>query len=368
MIESPLSWLELNRANLLHNLVGIRALVGKTRIMAVVKANAYGAGAVAVAQELFAAGVDLFGVASVREGVELRESGIAGAIVCLTYFTRDEIDALFESDLTPAIFTVDAAHALSERARALNRRARVWIKVDTGLGRIGVPFQVARNFIEQIARLDGLEIEGVFSTLTENPARDKIQIQRLNDLRRQLSEGVLFSIASSNGILSSRESYLDVVRPGIMLLGVEPSDRARMDMNLVRQADLKPVVTWKTRVGFVKIVSRGEQIGYGVRPALTNDAQIATLTIGWATGYPPAMSARGHVLIQGRRCPVIAVSANSTMVDVTGLSDVAIGEPVVLLGKQGGEEISAVELARVTGESVYRLLSAVPRDAPRTWV
>ncbi|MEW5721031.1 MAG: alanine racemase, partial [Chloroflexota bacterium] len=157
VIESPLSWLELNRANLLHNLAGVRALVGKTRIMAVVKANAYGAGAVAVARELSAAGIDLFGVANVREGVELREDGIVGTIVGLTYFTRDEIDAILDFDLTPAIFTVDAANALSERARALNRRARVWIKIDTGLGRIGVPFQVARDFIAQIARLDGLE-------------------------------------------------------------------------------------------------------------------------------------------------------------------------------------------------------------------
>ena len=367
MIESSLSWLELNRANLLHNLAGIRVLVGKTRIMAVVKANAYGAGAVAVAQALSAAGLDLFGVANVREGVELRENGIAGTIVCLTYFTRDEIDAILEFDLTPAIFTIAAAHALSERAHALNRRARVWIKVDTGLGRIGVPVQVARDFIGQVARLDGLEIGGAFSTLTENPDRDKIQLQRLIDLRRQLPalQEILFSIASSNGILSSRESYFDVVRPGIMLLGIEPSDRARMDANLVRQASLKPVVTWKTQVGYAKIVNQGEQIGYGIRPVLTNDARIVTLTIGWATGYPPATNAGGHVLIQGRRCPVIAVSANSTMVDATGLSDVKTGEPVVLLGKQGNEEIAAAELARVTGESVYRLLNAVPRETPR---
>lgn len=368
VIESPLSWLELNRANLLHNLAGVRALVGKTRIMAVVKANAYGAGAVAVARELSAAGIDLFGVANVREGVELREDGIVGTIVGLTYFTRDEIDAILDFDLTPAIFTVDAANALSERARALNRRARVWIKIDTGLGRIGVPFQVARDFIAQIARLDGLEVVGVFSTLTENPARDKIQIQRLYDLRRQLPERIRFSIASSNGVLSSRESYLDVVRPGIMLLGATPSDHARMDANLVRQADLEPVVAWKTQVGYVKIVSQGEQIGYGVCPALTSDARIATLTIGWSTGYPPAKSAAGHVLIRGRRCPVIAVSANSTMVEVTGLTDVTIGEPVVLLGKQDDDEITAAELARVTGESVYRLLSAVPRETPRIWV
>jgi len=176
---------------------------------------------------------------------------------------------------------------------------------------------------------------------------------------------VKLSIASSNGILSLRESYLDVVRPGIMLLGFEPSERGRMDAALVRQADLRPIAAWKTRVGYVKTVPQGEQVGYGSRAPLAQDVQVATLVIGWADGYPPAMSDGGHVLIGGRRCPIIAVSANSTMADVTNLP-VSIGDEVVLLGKQGSEEIAVAEMAKAAG-GVYRLLAAIPRETPRVW-
>ena len=175
------------------------------------------------------------------------------------------------------------------------------------------------------------------------------------------------SIASSNGILSLPASYLDMVRPGIMLLGLEPSERDRMNMNLVQRADLQPIVTWKTRVAYSKVVSKGESIGYGRNPPLTSDMGIATLAIGWADGYPALMSHSGQVLIRGRRCPVISVTANSTIVDVTGLPEVAIGDPAVLLGRQSDEEITAAEMARASGQSVYHLLAAIPRQAPRLW-
>ena len=368
-LESPTCWLELSRANLLHNLAGVRALVGASKIMAAVKANAYGAGAVGVARVLSSASVDAFGVATVAEGVELREHGIAGEILLLTYFTRDEVDAIFDYDLAPALFTVDAARRLAEHAQATNRRARVWIKVDTGLGRLGVPFQSARGFIQQVMQYSGMEVAGLFSTLTENPARDQMQVQRLLDVRRHVPEfgGVPLSIASSNGILSLRASYLDMVRPGIMLLGLDPSERERMDVTLVRQADLRPIVTWKTRVGYVKVVSEGEQVGYSCRAPLERETPIATLTIGWANGYAPAMSRAGHVLLHGRRVPVVAVSAHSTMVDVTDSPAIAIGDEVVLLGMQGDAEITTAEMARATGESVYRMLATIPREIPRIW-
>ena len=359
------SWLELGRESLLHNLRGVKALVGQSQIMAIVKANAYGAGAVEMARTLAADGINAFGVSSVSEGVELRKGGIKGNILCLTYLMPDEIDALFEYNLTPAIFTLDTARLISERARAKNCRKRVWIKVDTGLGRIGVPFQAAPDFIRQVAEETHLQVEGLFSTLTEILERDLVQVRRLVGLRQAMGlVNVKLSIASSNGILSLRESYLDVVRPGIMLLGFEPSERGRMDAALVRQADLQPIATWKTGVGYFKTVPQGEQVGYGSRAPLAQDTQVATLMVGWADGYPPAMSNGGHVLIAGRRCPIIAVSANSTMVEVSG--QVAIGDEVVLLGKQGGEEIAVAEMAKAAG-GVYRLLAAIPRETPRIW-
>jgi alanine racemase len=140
-----------------------------------------------------------------------------------------------------------------------------------------------------------------------------------------------------------------------------------MKLNLVQQADLQPIVTWKTRVAYRKVVSRGESIGYGRSPSLMSDRVIATLAVGWADGYPASMSHSGRVLIRGRHYPVVSVTANSTIVDATGLPEVAIGDPAVLLGRQSDEEITAEEMARASGQSVYHLLAAIPRQAPRLW-
>ena len=370
LLDSPTSWLELSRANLLHNLAGVRALVGNTKIMAVLKANAYGAGAVGMAQVLAGAGVDAFGVATVAEGVELRRAGIAGTIVCLAYFTRDEIDAILEHDLTASLFSIEAGQLLAARATAEGRRAPVWVKVDTGLGRLGVPFREASDFCRALGKMAGLEIAGLFSTLTENPERDPTpDFSDCWTCAAPLPEliGASLSLASSHGIVSLPASTLDMVRPGILLHGLEPSERERMNLRLVARADLRPITTWKARVALVKTIAPGEQIGYGYRPALADPTRIATLTVGWAAGYSAGMSQGGAVLIQGRRCPVMAVSANSTLVDLSGAPEIATNSEAVLLGKQGDAEITAAEMAHVTGGSVYRLLAAVPHDVPRVW-
>lgn len=378
----PLNWLELSRTNLLHNLAGVRALVGRARIMAVVKANAYGAGAVEMARVLAGAGVDAFGVATVAEGVELRQAGIAGPIVCLAYFAAQEAPAIFEHDLTPSLYNLAAARWLAAQAHALGRRQPVWIKVDTGLSRLGVPYAAVAGFMREVDGLTNLQIAGVFSTLTENPARDLIQVQRLLAVRGAWTardrhpgrpdaatgpDAVLFSLASSNGILSLPASYLDIVRPGIVLHGLEPSERDRLDMRLVMRADLRPIAAWKARVADVRLIDAGEQIGYGIRPALAAPAHVACLAVGWADGYPAAMNQGGAVLIAGRRCPVLAVSANTTLVDVAPAPGCAIGAEAVLLGRQGAAEMRAGEVAQLAGGNVYRLLAAMPRSTPRIW-
>lgn len=370
----PNNWLELSRRSLLANLAGLRRLVGTARIMPVVKADAYGAGAVPIAQALAAEGVDAFAVASVREAVELREAGIPGTVVVLTYFLRDEVDAILTHDLSPVVFVPDHVAWLAERAEARGGRVRVWVKIDTGLGRIGVPAGEAADFVRQVAKQGRLRIEGLLSTLSENPERNPLQVRRLLDVGAQVPElgRAPLSLASSQGILSLPESCLDVVRPGIMLLGVAPG-RERLDPALVERAGLRRVVTWKARVAYVKVVPRGEQVGYGVRQALERDTPVATLAVGWADGYPQTIQGSGHLLLRGRRCPVLAVSANATMVDVTGLGDVTPGEgradapeEAVLLGRQGEEEIGVEELARFAG-SAYRLLATIPASVPRIW-
>jgi alanine racemase len=363
----PNHWLELDRSHLLHNLAGLRAVVGSARIMPVVKANYYGAGAVPLAGALAAQGVDAFAVATVPEAVELREQGIGGLLTVLTYFAPEETDAIVRHDLSPVVFTPEAVETLAARAEALGRPARAWVKVDTGLGRIGVPFGDAPEFARHVARQPRLRIEGLLSTLAENPERNALQAERLRGVRDALADlGALpLSLASTDGILSQPACHLDVVRPGIVLLGVVPR-AAHADSALVGRMAPRPVVTWKARVAYVKRVPRGEQVGYGVRPPLEREATIATLAIGWADGYPQAAQGAAHALLGGRRCPIVAISANSSMVDATGAPGVAIGDAAVLIGRQGHEEIAAAEIAQIVGSS-YRLLAMIPRAVPRLW-
>lgn len=362
------NWLEVDHDRLRHNLASVRALVHPSRIMPVLKANAYGAGAVAIARTLAAEGVDAFAVASVAEAVELRRHAIRGAITCLTYFGREEVDAILEHDLRPVVFTPEAAAWLSEGARATGRRARVWVKVDTGLGRIGVPCADAPAFARCVAGFPCLESVGWLSTMAEDPERNRLQVTRLAAARAARPEPGRppLSLASTHGILSLPESYLDVVRPGIVLLGVIPG-LERLDAALVARAGVRPVVAWKARIAYVKRVAAGDRVGYGVRTPLGHPALIATLAVGWADGYPQNAQGMAHVLVRGRRCPVLAVSANSTMVDVTGTGDAAIDDEAVLVGRQGDEEIAAADLARATG-SLYRLLATIPATVRRVAV
>jgi len=361
-------WLELSRAGLLHNLEGVRRLAEPARVMAVVKANAYGAGALGVARVLQEGGVDRFAVATVDEGVALREAGIRGDIVCLTYFDAGDVDAIWRHDITPTVFNDAGVALLNDAAPKQRSRPRVWVKVDTGLGRLGVPADEAAAFIDGILRDTPLEIAGIYSTLAERGDGDARQLTRLLALRERLPAlaGAAWSLASSNGILTMPEAYLDVVRPGVMLLGFPPSEPERMDAARVAVADLTSIVTWKTRVSSVKTFSAGAQVGYGDQTPLAGDTRVGGLMIGWADGYTGSPQSESHVLIGGRRCPVLALSANTTLADVTAAGQVESGDEAVLLGSQGGAEIGVDELARAGG-GVYRMLARIPARVPRIW-
>ncbi|MBI2215703.1 MAG: alanine racemase, partial [Candidatus Rokubacteria bacterium] len=243
------NWLEIDRDSLRHNLVRLRALVAPARVMPVVKANCYGAGAVPIARELTAHGIDGLAVATVAEAVELREHGLTGTVTVLTYFAADEADAIVGHELSPVVFSDESVAALARTAEGMRRPARAWVKVDTGLGRVGVPWTHAADFARRVAKQPHLRVEGLLSTMTENPERNPVQVKRLTDVRASLADlGPLpLSLASSQGLLSLPSSYLDVVRPGLVLLGVVAHPE-KLDPELVRRLDPRPVVTWKARV------------------------------------------------------------------------------------------------------------------------
>ncbi len=361
-------WLELSRAALVHNLAGVRSLVEPAQVMAVVKANAYGAGAVGMARVLQDGGVARFAVATVDEAIALREAGIDGDILCLTYFDRSDTQAIRHHDLTSTVFSESGVSTLSAIARKAGARLRVWIKVDTGLSRLGVPVDGAAKFVADILRDTPLNITGIYSTLTENRDGDRQQLARLLALRRQLPAGVdaAWSLASSHGILTMPESCLDVVRPGIMLLGFPPSELERMDADRVASADLRSVVTWETRIAGVKTVPAGERVGYGEQSPLARDTRVASLMVGWSDGYSGSPQQDSRALIGDRRCRVLALSANTTLVDVTAIESAKSGDEAVLLGGRNNAEIGVEELARAGG-GVYKMLARIPARVPRIW-
>ena len=361
-------WLELSRSALHHNLAGVRGLVGPAQIMAVVKADAYGAGATGMAGALQDDGVTRFAVATVDEAVALREAGIHGDILCLTYFDPGDAEAIRHQDLTLTVFSDSSVSTLAGIAGGSGGRLRVWVKVDTGLGRLGVPVEEAAAFIDGIVSGTPLDVRGIYSTLSEDPDRDHQQLARLLALRRQLPPAfdAAWSLASSNGILTMPESCLDVVRPGVMLLGFPPSEPSRMDAGRVERADLRSVVTWKARISGVKTVPAGEQVGYGHPSSLAADTRVASLMVGWSDGYSGSPEGESCVLVGGRRCPVLASSANTTLVDVTAVGSAGAGDQAVLLGRQSAATVEPEELARAAG-GVYRMLAGIPARVPRIW-
>ena len=361
-------WLELSRSALLHNLAGVRRLAEPAQVMAVVKANAYGAGAVGMAGVLQTGGVTRFAVATVDEAIELREAGIAGDILCLTYFDRGDAEAIRNHGLTATISSESGVSILSTIARKAGARLRVWVKVDTGLGRLGVPAERATEFIDSILRDTLLDVTGIYSTLTESRDRDRQQLARLLALRGRLpaASGTLWSLASSHGILTLPESCLDVVRPGVMLLGFPPSEAERMDADRVAIADPRSAVTWKARIAGIKTLPAGEQVGYGEQLPLAANTRVASLMVGWSDGYSGSPQQRSCVVIGDRRCRVLALSANTTLVDVTASESAKTGDEAVLLGRRNDVEIGVEELARAGG-GVYRMLARIPARVPRIW-
>jgi alanine racemase len=346
-------WLEISAANLEWNFRQIQTRVGGKRVMAVIKANGYGHGLVGVARVLEKAGVRHFLVAKLEEARELRAAGIRGRILNFGVFANSDAREIVRLRITQNVYT-DQVDVLAREAARAQRPARVEIKVDTGLGRFGIPHEQALEFIERKAALRGVQVEGVFTTLTEEPDFDRVQLARLKEIcGRATARGMKIGLrhaASSAAIVDFPEAFeqLDMVRPGITLYGLYPSERAEKE----RKLDLRPVLALKARVAYVKTLRAGESVSYHRAFVAAQPERIATLPVGYSDGFPRALAGKGNVLIAGRRCPIVAMSANATMVRL-GDAPAAIGDEAVLIGSQGGATIPASEVARQTGGSVY---------------
>lgn len=362
----------------------VAAEVGGRPVIGVVKADAYGHGAVEVARELAAQGCPMLAVALVEEGLELREAGIATPILVLGAAYGDRYALLVEHRLVPIVF--DEAHlkGLSEAARAAGVRAAAHVKLDTGMGRVGVRPEDLPAFLELARRTPEVGLEGICTHFASADLEDRA----LTDRQVALFNGGAAAmeragmplrfrhLANSAGTVEYPAARQDLTRPGIMLYGYLPMLPAPSRSEVARRVAgrLGRVLTWRTAVVHLKTVPPGTPISYGGRWVAERPSRIATLPVGYADGYPRQLSGRpgfgrAEVLVRGRRAPVAGtVCMDMTMVDVTDVPGVATGDEVVLLGAQGSEVVDADELAERAGTISYEILCGVGRRVPRRFV
>jgi len=366
-------WAEIDLSAIENNIREIRRLTKPSaKVMAVVKANAYGHGAVAVSKTVLTNGADWLAVALLQEAVELREAGFSVPILILGYTPLEQMELVITNDLRQTIYSLEQAEALSSAAGKAGRKATVHIKVDTGMGRIGfLPKQESIDSIIKIARLPHLEVEGIYTHFAIADAEDKDytieQLQYFQWLLDQLAKsGLHISIrhaANSAGLIDLPEAHFDLVRPGLILYGMYPSNEVQKTKLFLRQA-----MSLKAEVSYVKQVAKGTAISYGCTFVTARHSQIASLPLGYADGYTRLLSNNTDVLIKGKRAPIVGrVCMDQCMIDVTGFADVAMGDEVVLMGRQENEFISAEEIASRIGTINYEVVCMFSSRVPRVY-
>jgi alanine racemase len=339
------------------------------KLLAVVKADAYGHGAIPVSLKLEKLGVEYLGVAIPEEGVELRRGGVKAPILVLGGIFGREVDQIFRFRLTPVIFRKDSLKLLSREAERRRRKVKVHLKVDTGMGRLGVPLSAWPDFLKEVKRFPKIEIEGILSHFSMLDAeKDLTQnqwgaFQRAVTIAQEMGISCQYLHMASSATLTAFPGYsAKLVRPGIMLYGSYPSPKFQ---SLI---PLKPVMTLKTRIHFLKSVPPGTRISYGGTFKTKRESLIATLPIGYADGYSHHLSNHGEVLIHGKRAPVVGkVCMDFIMVDVTDIPRVSVGDEVILMGRQGREQITAEEIAEKINSISYEVLCLIGKRVPRVY-
>lgn len=355
-----------------HNFEVVRFLVGRKRdILAVIKADAYGHGAVRAAGIYRELGCGHFAVARLCEALELREAGITEDILILGQEPESSAKAVVEYGLTCTCAELSFARELSREAASRGRRAKVHIKVNTGMGRLGFLPEDMGRAAEELFSLPGLDVEGAFThfAVADEERRDytDMQFERLGRALSLLEDKGrtlrMRHACNSAGILSHPDKYLDAVRPGIMLYGVSPVKR------LPEAVTLRPTFAFKSAVVSLHDAAPSSGIGYGLRYITRGRERIAIVPVGYADGWSRTLSGKTSVLIRGRRCPAVgSICMDQMMVDVTDLDHVELGDEVVLIGRQGEAEITVQEVAELRETIPYEIPLALSRRVPRVYL
>jgi len=340
------------------------------KFLAVVKADAYGHGAIPVSKKLEGLSADFLGVAWVQEGIELRNGGIKKPILVLSGIYEEEVEEVLDYNLTPMVYRLEIAQALSSAASKRGKKVPVHLKVDTGMGRIGVLAEEAPAFANRVRQFENLEIEGIASHLSTADEGDSafasMQLERfsrtIEEMKRLAIDPPFCHIANSAALVNLPAAHFTLVRPGIMLYGSYPSP------SLKDKVSLRQVMSWKSHIADLKKLPAGYPISYGRTFITQRPSLIAAIPVGYADGYNRLFSNRGEVLIKGMRAPVAGrVCMDWTMVDVTAITGVEVGDEVVLMGSQSGQEITPEEMGGWIGTISYEILCSVGKRVSRIY-
>ncbi len=361
--------LEVDLDRIAENYRAIQRHVGSARVMPVLKANAYGHGLVEVAARLSREGAPYLGVAFLEEGLLLRERGIETPILVMGGIMENQIPHFLSHRLTLTASSIGKLQQIEQAAAELGVSARVHLKIDTGMERIGVHHYNAATFLEESQRCRHCRIEGIYSHLASSDSTDlgfaREQLDRFQNVlgfyRQRGIDPPLSHIANSGAILQLPASHLDMVRPGILLYGVYPSS------TLPRTVPVRPALRWTSRVVYFKVVRAGDPVSYHSTWRPLHPVRVVTVPVGYGDGYPRALSNRGQVLIRGRRYPVVGQVCMDQLVVNIDQDSAYNADEVVLLGGQDGERISAEELADRTGLIPYEILTAINTRVPRLY-
>lgn len=369
-VSLELLWAEVDLSAVRHNVRALRAWVGpQVEVAAVVKANGYGHGAIPVSQAALEAGASRLAVGWVAEGSALRQGGVTAPILVMGYSLPEDAPAIVYYDLTPTVCSRDMALALSDACQVQRKEIPIHVKVDTGMGRFGLLPEEVVPFLKDVARLPGLRVEGLwthFATADEDAAYARQQFALYQEVLREV-EAAGFAIplrhaANSGATLNLPETHLDMVRCGIAIYGLYPSAGGNHPVRL------RPALTLKGRVGHVRTLPAGFSISYGRTFTTTRPTRVALVPIGYGDGYHRLHSNRGAVLIRGRRAPILGrVCMDQCVVDVTDIPGVRDGDEVVILGRQGDEEITAEEVAAWADTIHYEVVTGLTSRVLRVY-
>jgi alanine racemase len=366
-------WAEIDLDAIAYNTKNIKKLIGDKELIAIVKADCYGHGAVDVVPTFLENGASRLAVAMLTEGIELRENNINAPIVILGYTPLYLGEELINYDIEQTVYDLDYAKELSEIALSLNKRAKIHIAIDTGMGRIGfLPCNETVKTIAEICTLKGLEIVGIFSHFSTSDEEDKSYTKEqllkftkvMENLKALEIQIPLKHLSNSGAIIDMPETYLNAVRPGIILYGYYPSNEVFKD-NL----SIKPALTLKSKIGHVKELEPDMYIGYGKTFKTNKKTIVATLPIGYGDGYPRALAENAKIILNGKFAKILGrICMDQCMIDVTNIENVKTGDEVIILGEEGDLKFNADDMAGALGTINYEILCMLKSRIPRVYI